>query len=634
MASTRHGLLLLLLRLSWAGVAWTSFPPTQKETARWVNVTVSKAAVLPCGVSGAVYGEPPPPFSWLWKGPRGKKLLSLNMTLGELPFRTGMGIGVWGSLVLPNVSTSDAGIYSCQWDQSRARNVLLNVLGSRELYVAGSPGGQIELPCSGAKASEASATVNWFWDADDKTHPLVFNGSRHRRIGNSLLILELGPKDAKRYRCQDGNQSWTVHLRLGGELSLLVQEGDTAWLSCRDSMPDAWVQGYLAWKQLGPGDSWNVLVELAARRWGAYMFQLTLGTEAALVLPAVMPNQAGTYHCERGNHSHSVELGVIAHAGEWQPWIVGATALGYVALGLTSLFGYCWIHRALRSRRRRKRWADPGRRFFKVTGNGAHTPYGNVPSPAGTAGVGLMDAVPYENVVLAARRQERPLPPEGPTSAVESEDEEKYEHPDSDEEPAPEDGNNYENTDRDLKLSMGHRGSSEGPYCENSLKENRNGDNWASDALHYSNAGQGPTAEDLVSEDGECYENTEDENGPLSPGATRLITDLRMLLLLGGSEEVERDRQDGRSEGSAGSQAYEEMAGALYAAPTRYLHLRDRSQEEDADSYENMEAGLGGLLTPREGSAQLRGDAAGLRAPGPAGAEPARRAVPRSQARE
>ncbi|CAM4683163.1 unnamed protein product [Lepidochelys kempii] len=107
-----------------------------------------------------------------------------------------------------------------------------------------------------------------------------------------------------------------------------------------------------------------------------------------------------------------------------------------------------------------------------------------------------------------------------------------------------------------------------------------------------------------------------------------------MLMLLGACEEPERDRQDGHSEDSAGSQAYEEMAGALYAAPAWHLRLRDRSQEEDADSYENMEGGPGCVLPPREGSVELRGDAAGLRAPGPVGAEPARRAVPRSLTRD
>ncbi|XP_044868337.1 B-lymphocyte antigen CD19-like isoform X2 [Mauremys mutica] len=543
-----------------------------------------KAAVLPCEGTGALYGDPPTQLSlsWLWRDPRGQELLSLNVTLGEPPPHTRMGIGAQGSLVLPNVSTSDAGVYSCQWDGDSGGNVLLNVPGSRERYISGTQGGQVVLPCAAGNAT----AVDWFRDANNGTHRFDRAGPRHRPNGSTLLIERLESGDAGQYRCQAGSQNWTVHLHLGGEPSFSVLAGDTARLPCNGSMPGAWVQGSLAWKRLGPGVSWQQLVELVARRYGASKFQLTLDTGAALVLPAVTLDQAGTYRCVRGNHSHAVELEVTARTGGWQPWIVGAAALGYVALGLASLFGYYQIRRALQTRRRRKRLMDPARRFFKVTGNGAHTPYGHVLPLADIAGVGQTNAVPYENMVLDARGQGRPLPAEGPISTVESED-----------------GDGYENTNGDMKLCMGDKESSDSACYENSLEENRAGGNWASDAAHYTNARQSPGAEDQVSEDSECYENTEEDSAPLSPGAARLVTDLRMLLL-GACEEPERDRQDGHSEGSAGSQAYEEMAGALYAAPVR--RLRDRSQEE----------------------------AAGLRAPGPVGAEPPRRGVPRSLTRD
>ncbi|XP_050811863.1 B-lymphocyte antigen CD19 isoform X1 [Gopherus flavomarginatus] len=630
MAQELHCLLLLTL-LGWVAAAGIGGPPRQGETARRVSATELKAAVLPCGGTGALYGDPPTQLSlfWLWRGPRGQELLSLNVTLGEPPSRTRMGIGAQGSLVLPNVSTLDAGVYSCQWDGDSGGNVLLNVPGSREHYISGTQGGQVVLPCAAGNAT----AVDWFRDANNGTHQFHHAGPRHRPNSSALLIERLESGDAGQYRCQAGNQNWTVHLHLGGEPSFSVLAGDTARLPCSGSMPGVWVQGSLAWKRLDPGISWQQLVELTARRYGAYKFQLALGMGAALVLPAVTIDQAGTYLCVQGNHSHAVELEVTARTGGWQPWIVGAAAFGYVAIGLASLFGYYQIRRALQTRRRRKRLMDPARRFFKVTGNGAHTPYGNVLPLADTAGVRQTNAVPYENVALDARGQGRPVPAEGPISTVESEDEEEYEHPDSEEEPAPEDGDGYENTNGDMKLCMGDKGSSDGACYENSLEENRAGGNWASDAAHYTNARQGPGAEDQVSEDSECYENTEEDSAPLSPGAVRLVTDLRMLLL-GACEEPERDRQDGHSEGSAGSQAYEEMAGALYAAPVRHLRLRDCSQEEDADSYENMEGGPGCVLPSWEGSVELRGDAAGLRAPGSVGAEPPRRGVPRSLTRD
>ncbi|XP_075773849.1 B-lymphocyte antigen CD19 isoform X2 [Pelodiscus sinensis] len=587
-----------LLLLGCAGAARIGALPPQREPARRVNATESEAAVLPC-----VHGAPPAPLSWLWEGPGGHRLLSLNVSLGERPPRTGTGIGAWGALVLPNVSPADAGVYSCQWAQGSARSVLLNVPGSRDLYVSATQGRQVELPCVGAEPP----AVEWFWDAGNGTHPFVLLGAGHQRNGSSLLIESLGPEDAGWYQCRAGNQSWAVHLRLGGEPAFLVQEGHTAMLPCHGSLPHPGAHSSLAWKRLAPGGSWHLLLEVRAQHWGESLFQLVLGAGAALVLPAVTPSQAGTYRCLCGNHSHLVELGVTARAEGWRPWIVGAAAVTYAAVGAASLYGYCRIRQALQSWRRRRRLTDPARRFFRVTGNGTNSPYGNVLAPRGPAGVGPTEAVPYEKVALGTRGQGRLLQAEGSLSAVESEDEEGYEHPDSEEEAAPEDGDNYENTARDVTLCMGDKGSS----------------------------------------DGECYENTEEDSAPLSPGAARLITDLRMLLV--GSEEPERERQDGRSEGSAGeqdgtarggckrrpdplvpltpsfptgSQAYEEMAGALYAAPARHLHLRDHSQEEDADSYENMEGGLGCLLPPREGSAGLRD------------VEAARRVLPRSLAQD
>ncbi|CAM4683156.1 unnamed protein product, partial [Lepidochelys kempii] len=392
-----------------------------------------------------------------------------------------------------------------------------------ELYISGTQGGQVVLPCAAGNARETPA-VDWFRDTDNRTHQFDRAGPRHWPNGNTLRIKGLESGDAGRYWCRARNQSWTVHLHLGGELTFSVLAGDTARLPCNGSMPGAWVQGSLAWKRLGPGVSWKQLMELAARRYGAYMFQLSLGTGPALVLPAVTLDQAGTYRCVRGNHSHAVELEVTAHTGGWQPWIVGAAGLGYVAVGLASLFGYYQIRRALQTRRRKKCLMDPARRFFKVTGNGAHTPYGNVLPLADTAGVGQTDAVPYEIVALGARGQGRPLPAEGPISAAVSEDEEEYEHPDSEEEPAAEDGDGYENTNGDMKLCMGDKGSSDGACYENSLEQNRAGGNWASDASHYTNARQGPGAEDQVSEGSECYENTEEDSAPLSPGAARLVT--------------------------------------------------------------------------------------------------------------
>uniref|UniRef100_A0ACB8EVP5 Uncharacterized protein n=1 Tax=Sphaerodactylus townsendi TaxID=933632 RepID=A0ACB8EVP5_9SAUR len=103
--------------------------------------------------------------------------------------------------------------------------------------------------------------------------------------------------------------------------------------------------------------------------------------------------------------------------------------------------------------------------------------------------------------------------------------------------------------------------------------------------------------------DGDSYENVEQEKNPLSPGAARLIAGLRLQLSL----DHQVDKQDGGSEASTGSQSYEEMNGTLSPDTSKVLHT---SNEEDADSYENMES-PNSFTSGKEINVDPRGDGIG-----------------------
>ncbi|XP_039191239.1 B-lymphocyte antigen CD19 isoform X4 [Crotalus tigris] len=104
----------------------------------------------------------------------------------------------------------------------------------------------------------------------------------------------------------------------------------------------------------------------------------------------------------------------------------------------------------------------------------------------------------------------------------------------------------------------------------------------------------------LKMEDDEHYENAQEE---VKSGDVTL-NDLRLQLAL----DIHKDRQDGGSEPSTGSQSYEEMNGSLCPTASKLFHLHtNTSNEEDADSYENMESPTS-LNSRREGILDPHGE--------------------------
>ncbi|XP_068779421.1 B-lymphocyte antigen CD19 isoform X4 [Struthio camelus] len=291
-----------------------------------------------------------------------------------------------------------------------------------------------------------------------------------------------------------------------------------------------------------------------------------------LLLRAVGQGQAGRYDCAVGPHTGTVHL----HLGGWWPRLgagvgtVGAAAVAYVVLGGAVLAGLCHSHRALQSRKCQRRLGKPARRFFRVPAPDPQSPYGNVLCPTAAprppADLGSPTALPPGGPWGGEWGRTPPGRQQEEEEEEEEEEEGGYEHPDSDGD-SPGDG--YEN-------GTGPRGdqASVGSY-ENGLEAAA--ERWGAAAPHYANTCPAPGTS---LRDGRLAAPAMEQT-PLSPGAARLVSGLQRVLLSAG------ERQDGRSEGSAGSQPYEDMAGGgLYAAPRRGP---PPAPDDDADSYENME---------------------------------------------
>ncbi|KAM3823528.1 uncharacterized protein M6D78_018761 [Vipera latastei] len=160
-------------------------------------------------------------------------------------------------------------------------------------------------------------------------------------------------------------------------------------------------------------------------------------------------------------------------------------------------------------------------------------------------------------------------------------DEEEYECPDSETELKSDDEEHYENAQEEVK--PGDVTLNDVLIYENKKDkvkfDLRNGN---LDGSWYSNKTEQilenlTQDQDPVVEDNENYINLEEEC-PMSSGTARLIAGLRLQLAL----DIHKDRQDGGSEPSTGSQSYEEMNGSLCPTASKLFHLHTNTSNEEA----------------------------------------------------
>ncbi|XP_042330508.1 B-lymphocyte antigen CD19 [Sceloporus undulatus] len=424
------------------------------------------------------------------------------------------------------------------------------------------------------------------------------------RLGDmwGLLLYNTSRQDDVWFICK-WNGIWGTNHTLTNKTDLPQDISHPArhpeFFPCDASIPNNWTEASLSWVQHDSLAQETVLMKVEI--WHSAHYRVSMRSNAIfLILPSVTSNDTGNYTCQWKDYKHHFQVEVMAKSGAFwlvfghQHWIIWTVALGYIVVCLSFLFCYLWHRHAICARKKQMKLRSRARRgYFYAKRSKAHGSNGIVASPANQDGPEQVDVFSYENVlpVMVPRRNGRRLLQKGKIlpNTINTEDEEEYECPDSETEHKSDDDDNYENTQEEVK--QGEMLPKDTSLYENKNSKVKSGShNWVSADVCYAN--KDPEAPKILPQDpldeadGENYENLEEES-PMSPGAMRLIAGLRIHLAL----DPPSDKQDGVSETSTGSQSYEEMNGSLSHTTTKPLHLHpNTSNEEDADSYENMES--------------------------------------------
>uniref|UniRef100_A0A6P5M1P9 B-lymphocyte antigen CD19 n=1 Tax=Phascolarctos cinereus TaxID=38626 RepID=A0A6P5M1P9_PHACI len=511
-----------------------------------VEAEEGKNAVLPC-----LIGPRDGPFEPItWSG--GGQLSPLQQLTLKGP---GLGAQVEASnisLFIYNVSAKSGGFYLCEWGaltkQESKRGAAISINGSGELFQWNATGPE---GCSPRKVSSSATRTS--------------NLPRSRFGTNPVTQLYVWAEDKPKLwnpfvPCVDQNQTEDYK-------ELTLAPGSPLWLSC-EQPPSSLTWGSTSWVHWRPGKNTSLLSLKLGEGLPAREFWVmgTQGEGALLILPQVVPQDAGTYLCKSGNLTISIELKVISQS-VWRwllgtgVWKVPVVTLTYVSFCLGTLVGFLQVKKALLLRRKKKRMTDRTRRFFKVMspGNEAQSQYGNVLPMSGVPNSGNVRTMKWTPGFGEA------TPSFGnPYQGNQGTGIPGLRSP-GQEDPEEEEGEGYEEPD----------GEEASVAYENSQDQNSQ-DGWG-----YENE-EKMAAEEIEDDSFSTADSYENENTEMVPP---VYTTTGFLLPKGPVWDTCREVS------SLGSQSYEDMRGVLYAAPQiRNLHPQPGpSQEEDGDSYENME---------------------------------------------
>nr|XP_034992625.1 B-lymphocyte antigen CD19 [Zootoca vivipara] len=530
---------LFLLRLGWLGAA-TGVPGELTN----VQATETQAVLLPCTFNHTLASDD---LNLTWLGPSGKELSYVHVKYNH----SEVNLGEKWSLFIYNISRQYGMWFTCSWN-----------------------------------------------GISGKKHTLTWTGDDDGGGDKDPEDIEEEVKDSKRDAGSGSNSTFYSPLAWRQADSPHPANGMESF-PCDAPIPRNWTNGTLLWIQHDSMGKKTVLVTVALWRSITNHLLLMRTNGIILVLPSVTPADSGNYTCQWKDQALHFQLEVAAKPAAWlqlgaQHWIIWTVALVHMIACLGCLFCFLRLRRAIRVRRQMKLRGPVRRRYFCAKRNRPHASNGVLVVPSANEDVReQVDAFSYENVLPdAGPRRGCQLLQKGKilpnTTNMEDEDEEEYEHPDSETELKSDDDDNYENTQEEVK--RGDAALNGVSLYENRKDETKSGSQkWGSaDPLYANNTQQSVKnlVKDPLAEDSENYENLEEELS-VSPGAARLIAGLRRQLAL----DPYVDKQDGCSEASTGSQSYEEMNGSLCPTSSKLLHLPTNiSNEEDADSYENMES--------------------------------------------
>ncbi|XP_026567697.1 B-lymphocyte antigen CD19 [Pseudonaja textilis] len=517
---------LCYLLLLWLSCHWTATTETSKETLQVIQVTESQQVSLSCGLDHYLTSGD---LDLIWLGPKRNELLYVNMGYHHPETRLN---AMWGLLIY-RIVVQNTTWFTCNWN---------GLSGNRHML------------------------------------PNRTSGDDSDNIQEKMKAYEKEGYHGGNFPDENKHQEKLPHSAM-----------DPKYFSCDAPVHRNWTEGTLLWIQHDSPDQNIVLINMTIRRSVHYSLDMNASL-VSLILPRVTLEDAGNYSCQWKNQTCYFQLEVIAKTVVWH-WMIWSVAMGYMAVCLGSVFCFLKLRQVNRARRQQKKLMSHNRRRYFYAKRNKRSISNRIMVSAGNDDV-IEQVDAYENMPLdmCAQRGQRLLQ-KGKIlpDTLKMEDEEVYECPDSETE-LKSDDENYENTQEEVK--PGDVALNDVLIYENNkdkvkfdLYNGNSADIWYSNKTEHvlENVTQD---QDPIAEDNENYINLEEEC-PMNSGTARLIAGLRLQLAL----DIHKDRQDGDSEPSTGSQSYEEMNGSLCPTASKlfYLHT-NTSNEEDADSYENMES--------------------------------------------
>ncbi|XP_029462968.1 B-lymphocyte antigen CD19 isoform X2 [Rhinatrema bivittatum] len=377
----------------------------------------------------------------------------------------------------------------------------------------------------------------------------ITQSSKFSFSSGSLVIENLTEADGGWYFCRTKTKSRRVFLWLqrgDAEKSCTItsQLGGYVSFLCGESLTRNWSNCSLILSK----NSSDVLLFTIRRNPQGRPWGFFLRGTVLLVMPSVTPGDAGIHHCVRGNETHAVNLTVIPYAG-WQRVFDERYWIILVVAGGSLMFCLflllLYSHIKQKIKAKRKQQTDMLRSFFKISANRTLNQYTRASPTTNGGGGGDPNSTAFHFKSKSLKVKKA-------------------------------DSMFYENVDR-LAATEDQRPLRVGSFSETS-----------EDGACYENTEEEIKAEatDNVSTDGACYENTKEDI--IITGQGQITTNFMDFnhSCKEGTEEMDR-----HSEKSTGSQSYEDMHGEIHISPITLKPNSDKSLEDDADSYENMGCG-------------------------------------------
>ncbi|KAI5610425.1 obscurin isoform X2 [Silurus asotus] len=205
-----------------------------------------------------------------------------------------------------NLECEDSEVYSCSC--GNAQTTARVTVTKQPIYfteklkpLVAEEGKAVILHC---ELSKAGVPVEW-WKGEELLQPGEKYTMRGREATHELIVCDTIPEDSGVYRCVCGNQKTKALLKIVGVAATFKQnlknqeafEGENVVLRCELSKAKAPVEWWKGEERLMPG--------------GRYQMRQN-GKIAEMEITSVLPDDAGMYSCDIGNHKSTAALKITA----------------------------------------------------------------------------------------------------------------------------------------------------------------------------------------------------------------------------------------------------------------------------------------------------------------------------------